>query len=168
MANKEAALRLCEDDQVSADQVAYVDGYTLEERLLEGVLFKVERVVLGTGYHLVCNGVHPDSEAYMTKFSRQQKEGWYREAVRYLTHNGGEAQTLDKVDVYWDFGDQVQGWQQDGVAPAEQTPQPTLPNRPMVPKRVVVFDGIGLPPSIVRKLGGPIISTGDQDDGNHD
>jgi len=43
----------------------YVHGYDFGDRLMEGVMFKVE-VVDGKG---VCVGLHPDSEPYMAQFN---------------------------------------------------------------------------------------------------
>lgn len=103
-----------DDEQRVEIDYAYVDGYGLEERLLEGVRFKVERMALGTGFHLVCNGVHPDDNAYMLKFNKQQKAAWCREAVKWLTENDGDATAEDGTNVHW----------HDDAAPAPQTVKP--------------------------------------------
>jgi hypothetical protein len=81
--------------------VAYVDGYAFEERLLEGVMFKVERFALGRGHQLVCHGVRADAEPYMLKFNRRQKERWYREAVKCLAEYDGDATAEDGTNVHW-------------------------------------------------------------------
>ena len=93
-------LRTDDGDLYPGDE-AYVDGYALEERLLEGVRFKIEVKALGLGYQLVCNGVHPEDKDYMLKFSKKQLAEWYLEAVRYMTDGGGDATTEDGTNVHW-------------------------------------------------------------------
>lgn len=98
----EFALR-ADDGDIHPEQIAYVDGYGIAERLLEGVRFKVEahRQVFGGAPVLKCNGVHPDDEAYMAKFSSAQRAEWNAEAVKWLTDNDGDATAEDGTNVHW-------------------------------------------------------------------
>lgn len=90
------------DMQPLDPQVAYFDGYGIEERLLEGVKFKVERVPLGRAFQLVCNGVHESHQDYMRKFSKSQMRTWCAEVVRQI-EDGMEMTNLEGTeDYYWD------------------------------------------------------------------
>lgn len=90
------------DGDIHPEQVAYVDGYGIAERLLEGVRFKVEVKTNEEGLsELVCNGVHPDDESYMVKFSKAQREDWEQQAVEQMTQLDHEATAEDGTEVYW-------------------------------------------------------------------
>ncbi len=52
--------------------VAYLDGYSLAERLLEGVRFEMREV----DGKLTCTGVHPEDADYMIQFSEQARADW--------------------------------------------------------------------------------------------
>lgn len=59
-------------------QVGYVDGYGMEDRLLEGVLFEV---TLDADGNPVCTGVHSSFQSYMDKFSKEQMAAWCKDVV---------------------------------------------------------------------------------------
>lgn len=96
MTDEVYALRY-DDGDIHPEQVAYVDGYGIAERLLEGIRFKVE-IVSG---ELVCTGVHPDDESYMAKFSDKQRAEWKDAAVKCLTDYDQDATAEDGANVHW-------------------------------------------------------------------
>jgi hypothetical protein len=59
-------------------QVAYLDGYVLADRQLEGVMFKI--AIDGDG-NPVCRGVHPRHKSYYDEFSDKKKREWEKNAV---------------------------------------------------------------------------------------
>lgn len=78
-------------------QVGYLNGYAIEERLLEDVRFKIIKL----NGDLACNGVHEDDAPYMEKFSKKQMDIWCQEAVDAVKE-GLEMQTENgDEDLYW-------------------------------------------------------------------
>lgn len=57
-------LLFCDNKCNKALQYVYVNGYDFGDRLMEGVMFKIE-VVDGKA---ICTGVHSESEPYMIQF----------------------------------------------------------------------------------------------------
>lgn len=93
------------DHKMIDPQVAYYDGYGIEDRLLEDVLFKL---VGGRDAYerpeLVCEGVHPDAEEYCKKFSPAQMLKWKIQ----VTENALDGESLRFEDgsgeLYWEEG----------------------------------------------------------------
>lgn len=67
-----------ETDLPEAEQVAYLDGYSLAERTLEGVMF----VIRSDNGELVCDGVRPEDQEYYEDFSEKRRAEWQKEAVK--------------------------------------------------------------------------------------
>jgi len=79
-------------------QVGYVDGYAIAERLLEGVLFRIEPSEDGST--LVCTGT-PGFDRYMDKFSADQKAEWYKQAAERALTDECQNETCTE-DLYWE------------------------------------------------------------------
>lgn len=69
---------------------AFFDGYGIEERLLEGVMF---RVIIKDD-EVLCTGARSDHSAYMKKFSKSQKEDWCKEILAIISRDPSDAQLV--------------------------------------------------------------------------
>jgi hypothetical protein len=65
---------------------ALFDGYDVAERLLEGVLFRVQII----NDEVVCLGVLDTQAAYMKKFSQEQIDKWHRDIESRVVDWGGD------------------------------------------------------------------------------
>lgn len=91
--------KLVGEDGPVEPQVGFIDGYVLAERLLEGVLFRIEPSEDGTT--LICKGFEPEFASYMRKFSKEQLAEWYeRAAERAITDECQNRAGTD--DLYWE------------------------------------------------------------------
>jgi predicted urease superfamily metal-dependent hydrolase len=85
------------NEQIHPTKVAWVDGYGFGDRELEGVRFKVENI----DGALICTGVHPADEAYLSKYSTQQRKKWFFDAVEQMISYDADAKAEDGTDVHW-------------------------------------------------------------------
>lgn len=91
-----------DDGDIHPDQMCYVNGYGIEERYLEDVRFKVEIITNSEGLpELICNGVHPEDEGYMQKFSDKQRAIWNEAAIECLTEYDADGTAEDGTNLHW-------------------------------------------------------------------
>lgn len=90
--------RLMGENGPADPQVGYIDGYLLEERLLEGVLFRI--VPSDDGEKLICTGT-PGFDRYMDKFSNEQKTKWYERAAEHAMRDECQDEGCTE-DLYWE------------------------------------------------------------------
>lgn len=103
------------DGDIWPEQVAYVNGYAIEEWLLEDVRFKVE-VIDG---QLVCNVVHPEDQSYVNDCGNTARiRQWCDEAVAHMVDNDGCAMTED--------GETELHWSDNGATPAISAAKPRM------------------------------------------
>ena len=75
--------------------VAYIDGYSFADTLLEGVLFEISV----RGDQLVCDRNHPSFDAYMSKFVAEQRAKWQAEALQ-VALEGDQLVTINNKDAW--------------------------------------------------------------------
>lgn len=73
-------------------EVAYVDGYSFGDTLLEGVLFEV-RV---KNDQLVCEAHHESADTYLKRFNSAQVKDWYADALRVAVVDGDGLVTANR------------------------------------------------------------------------
>lgn len=79
-------------------QVGFIDGYHMGERLLEGVLFRIEPSLDNST--LVCMNYEPEFADYMKKFSKEQIQKWCDQAAAIALRD--ECQNRDNTeDLYF-------------------------------------------------------------------
>jgi hypothetical protein len=94
-----------DDNGPITPQVAYVDGYSFGDRLLEGVMFEIAVLPNQEGLlELVCNRVDPSCRDYMSQFDTKKVAWWCERALEcaleQMTDLSGRA------DYYWGEGDE--------------------------------------------------------------
>lgn len=91
------------DGDVWPDQVCYVDGYWVAERLLEGARFKVEVKTNDEGLaELVCNEVHPESKTFVEDMGSTDKiKQWRDRAVDFLINDGNGMTEDGETELHW-------------------------------------------------------------------
>lgn len=73
-----------------------LDGYSIGDRLLEGVMFRI----LIVNNEITCPGVVADHEDYMVQFSTEQRAKWNESAVESCIQWGDNLRTADGEDIW--------------------------------------------------------------------